>query len=80
MLAQSILPVLIDQKKNLPGHSASGRRETQVDSDDNSSEITLFGGVHAFKAFDHNKYLDYDTFPESDKNVLISWRKFTRDF
>lgn len=51
-----------------------------MDSDDNSSEVTLFGGIHAFKPFDYKKYFDYDTFPETDQNVQINWRKFTRDF
>ena len=40
----------------------------------------MFGGIHAFKPFDYKKYFDYDTFPETNKEVLISWRKFTRDF
>jgi hypothetical protein len=40
----------------------------------------LFGGNQASKPFDVKKYFDYDAFPESDENTLVSWRKFTRDF
>ena len=76
-LALPVQGVLIDSKSPIPGHSPNNK--TQVDSDD-SSEITLFGGNQAFKPFDYKKYFDYDAFPESQADVLISWRKFTRDF
>ena len=76
-LALPVQGVLIDSKSPIPGHSPNNK--TQVDSDD-SSEITLFGGNQAFKPFDYKKYFDYDAFPESQADVLISWREFTRDF
>lgn len=45
-LALPVIPVLLDSKQSVPGVnlSAPPNKETQVDSSDNSSEITLFGG------------------------------------
>jgi len=76
-LALPVQGVLIDSKAPVPGLSPNNK--TQVDSDD-SSEITLFGGNQAFKPFDEKKYFDYDAFPETQAETLISWKKFTRGF
>ena len=76
------MPVLLDSKQSVPGVnlSAPPNKETQVDSSENSSEITLFGGNQASKPFDYKKWFDYDAFPESDQNTHVAWRCFTRDF